>query len=257
MSLPKIRLERCERTGLESWQLDEEQARHLTKALRLYEGATVEGLLDESGPDAAGKRFLLRLEKEGEGYLVRAVDSEAAIPDELSLTLLIGLLKADQFEAVLRASAELGLASILPVVCERSVPRIGAAEIGKKMVRWGRIIDEGTKVSGAIVPPRLSSPVDFTRLEWDRLPQKRYAAMLSQKAVPISACFPPSLPDLSAADERTSVVLAVGPEGDWSDTESRLLLKNGFTAVGLGGRILRAATAALLGCGWIRLAHGS
>ena len=250
MSLPKIRLEHCSPASPGTWRLGEEGTRHLTKSLRLYEGATVEGLSsgqNEGGADIAGRKFLLRLERDEEGYLLREIGSEAVPPDGLSLTLVIGLLKADQFETVLRASAEVGVAEIRPLVCERSVPRIDSKELGRKMTRWRKIIDEGTLVSGAIAPPALIPPVAFSHCDWASLPRERYAAMLAADARPIREI---------EMDGRNEIAFAVGPEGDWSDAEMESLKENGFTPVGMGSRVLRASTAALLGCGWFRLSYG-
>ena len=257
MSLPKLRLERClplcpaGSASPKLWRLGEEGTRHLTKSLRLYEGAMVEGLLNEPNEDgagAAGRKFLLRLERDEEGYLLREVGSEAVPPDEMSLTLVIGLLKADQFEAVLRASAEIGVAEIRPLICERSVPRIESKELERKMIRWRRIVDEGTQVSGAIVPPTLMTPVAFSRCDWASLPLRRYVAMLATDALPLREIV---------TSGRGGIVFAVGPEGDWSDKEAESLRGSGFTPVGMGSRILRASTAALVGCGWFRLSYGS
>ena len=42
---------------------------------------------------------------------------------------------------------------------------------------------------------------------------------------------------------RTRTLLAVGPEGGWTDVELHLLAAHGFAAVGMGGRTLRSDTA--------------
>ena len=70
MSLPKIRLERCETAGDSLWRLDEAQERHLAKALRLYEGAMVEGL-----SPADGAKFLMRLENIGGRRFLKKIES--------------------------------------------------------------------------------------------------------------------------------------------------------------------------------------
>jgi 16S rRNA (uracil1498-N3)-methyltransferase len=214
--------------------LPDGETRHLVRCLRCYEGAAVEGLLEEGGA-----RLLMRLERHGERYFLREVASAKEERSGFELTLLIGLLKADQFDAVLRASSEIGVTAIIPVVCERSVPRIGGPEAAKKVARWQKILDDGTSVSGAIFPPKISPPVKFAGMEWNGLPESRYAAVLAPGALHISSARPAG-----------KVVFAVGPEGDWSERESASLLENGFAPVTLGRRIMRASTAAIAGCGW-------
>lgn len=240
MSLPKIRLERCDRRSDNTWKLDSSQERHLVKALRTYEGAVVEGLLAEG----EGKRLLLRLQRHEDGYLLKefegAGDAHEERGEALLVSLLIGLLKADQFEPLLRACAELGVRTIHPLICERSVPRIETQDLEKKMSRWRRILDEGSKVSGGIFPPVLSEPVPFSAFDWSVLPGERYAAMLTSGTFPISRAH--------AVD--TEIAFAVGPEGDWTAAEAATLLANDFHPVGLGRRILRASTAAVTACSW-------
>lgn len=238
--MPKIRLELCTPLGEGLWLLDRAQERHLVKVLRAYEGAMIEGLLPN---EAGGERLLLRLEGTSAGYALREVERSSERPDAVRVHLLIGLLKSDQFDAVLRAAAELGLFAVWPVICARSVPRVANSEAPKKMARWQKILDEGTKISGSIYPPKAKRPIPFEALDWAALPASRYAALLTAGTVLLS--------EISEAPDE--LVFAVGPEGDWSPEEQRALLENGFTPVGLGSRVLRASTAAIVGCGWFRL----
>jgi 16S rRNA (uracil1498-N3)-methyltransferase len=242
VSLPKIRLEQCVRTDDGLWRLDERQARHLVRSLRSYSGASVEGLLPQEG----GVRMLMKLDIRGGGFFLRPADEggpEAEDADSLSINLLVGLLKSDQFDAVLRASSELGVGVICPVLCERSVPRISADDIDRKAARWQRVLDEGSKVSGSVFPPKVLPPVRFDDVKWEDMPDERYAAVITSGASRISGARPKS----------GSIVYAVGPEGDWSDDETALLLEKNFKPVSLGRRIMRASTAVIVGCGWFRL----
>ncbi|MDR2780254.1 MAG: 16S rRNA (uracil(1498)-N(3))-methyltransferase [Synergistaceae bacterium] len=242
MSLPKIRLERCVNEGGGRWRLDPRQARHLIKSLRSYDGAPVEGLL----PDEGGARLLMRLETDSRDYFLREIDRSAELPDKMSITLLIALLKAEQFDAVLRASAELGVNSIIPVACERSAPRFDECDANKKISRWRKILDENTLVSGAVFPPQIQIPVKIDDVPWNSLPRTRYAAVIAPGASPIAHALP-------SLEETGEVAFAVGPEGDWTEREKTCLFQNGFIPVSLGRRVMRASTAAIAACGWFRL----
>lgn len=247
MSLPKIRLEDAEQIEPGLWRPDDATLRHLTKSLRLYEGAAVEGLLSSAGKankaDKEGKKFFMKLVRRNGEYLLRATDEAFEEPERIEITLVLGLLKQDQFDGLLRVSAELGLNNIVPLVCERSVPRFTPAELPKKMSRWNKILAEATKVSGSIHPPALLEPIPFAALDWHSLPAQRYAAILSDDAVPIS-----TIPSRDG-----QIVIAVGPEGDWSDAERDILLQNSFIPISLGPRILRASTAATAAIAYIRM----
>lgn len=228
MSVPRVRLESSARLPDGSWQLDAAGMRHLTKSLRLYEGAMINGLSSDDGTIRS-----LRLERrDGELRLV-----ELSVRDGIKNTgvvLAIGLLKSDQFEPTLRVCAEFGVSEVIPLVCERSVPRISNSDLARKMERWNKIMLEATKVSGAVRPPFLRAPMPFDAAPWSALPASRYAALLNDDTMPIANA---PLPNGEA-------VVAIGPEGDWTEREATKLLEEGFVPVSLGRMILRASTAA-------------
>jgi 16S rRNA (uracil1498-N3)-methyltransferase len=201
----------------------------------------VEGLL----PEGDGAKLLMRFERTEGRSLLRVVSSRENDQAGPKISLLIGLLKADQFDMVLRASSELGLSEIIPVICERSVPRFGSDELHRKLSRWQKILDESSKVSGFVYATKILPPVAFEDFDWPSLPKVRYAALLTEGARPISG-----LSGLSAGDD---AVFAVGPEGDWTSREMSTLLWENFTPVNLGQGVLRSSTAAIIGCGWFRL----
>jgi 16S rRNA (uracil1498-N3)-methyltransferase len=238
VSLPGIRLDSHAREDGGLWRLDAPRVRHLVKSLRSYEGAMVEGLLEDGG----GAKLLMRLESRDGVYYLRETGALPHAPDKLEITLLIALLKALQFDETLRASAELGVKEILPVECERSVPKT-EKNMSQKTRRWQKILEEGSLVAGAVFPTKINPPVKFGGVSWDRLPENRTAAVISPASRPISEIAP----------HEGQIVYAVGPEGDWSEREISVLLSQNFIPVTLGKRILRASTAAIAGCAWLRL----
>ena len=243
MSLPRLRLENCSLDAESNlWHISPAEAHHLVKVRRLYTGSLVEGLLsDETEGGALGRKILLKLECHGEDVFAREVESEE-VGGEAELVLLLALLKTDQWEDSLRFAAQTGVTRIIPLIAERSVPKISPDELGKKMSRWRKILDEATKQSSAIVPPRLAEPVKFCDFDFDSLTGQRLAAILSKGTV-----------SLKNLDLGQSVAIAIGPEGDWSPTEAQRLLQEGFTPITLGKRILKASTAVAVACGAISI----
>lgn len=245
MSLPRLRLEHCHfDREKQLWQISGEEAHHLVHVRRLYTGSLVEGLLCEDSDDFTkklGKKILLKLECQGENVFAREIKQEKE-SNEFELVLLLALLKSDQWEDALRFAAQTGVTRIMPLIAERSIPKIPQNELPKKMLRWGKILDEATKQSSAVVPPHLTEPVEFANFDFDTLTGQRLAALLTDKTV--------SLKDIKLAN---SVILAIGPEGDWSPHESKTLLENNFTPITLGKRILKASTAVAVGCGAISI----
>ncbi|MEG1641621.1 MAG: RsmE family RNA methyltransferase [Synergistaceae bacterium] len=234
MSQPRLRLETCTLNG-KIWKIDEEQAHHLVRVRRCYTGSLVEGLL-------SGEKILLKLICDGEEVKAEEISRTEETPAGTEVHLLLGLLKNDQFDDALRFSAETGVHTIHLLACERSVPSYEGKKLEEKMNRWNKILAESTKQAGSTIPPILKSPLKLADINFNELPKEKYAALLS----PLSK----NLKDLTIPE---SLVIAIGPEGDWSLSESQKLLDMGFTPVSLGKRILRASTAVAVACGWLSL----
>ena len=248
MSLPRLRLETCHfDTERNLWHISSDEAHHLVHVRRLYTGSLVEGLLcnvQDSVTQKSGKKILLKLLCDGDEVFAREIkqDDEVNIPE---LTLLLALLKADQWEDALRFAAQTGVTYIVPLIAERSIPKISPNELPKKMARWNKILGEATKQSSAVVPPNLAEPVAFANFDFAGLAElnkQKFVALLTDKTV--------SLRDVRFEN---AVVLAIGPEGDWSPKETKILLENNFTPITLGNRILKASTAVAVGCGAISI----
>lgn len=245
MSLPRLRLENCHFDKEKNlWHISRDEAHHLVHVRRLYTGSLVEGLLcDETEilNKKEGKKILLKLECQGEEVFARELQEEAET-NEFELTLLLALLKTDQWEDALRFAAQTGVTHIVPLIAERSIPKISQDELSKKMARWNKILDEATKQSSAVVPPSLAEPVAFANFDFNGLYGQKFAALLTDKTV-----------NFRNIEFEKAVVLAIGPEGDWSPHETATLLENNFTPITLGKRILKASTAVAVGCGAISI----
>lgn len=234
VSLPRLRLEKCIlKEG--RWLIDREQAHHLIRVRRCSTGSLAEGL-------AYGEKISLRLSCEGEAVYAEELSRTSEDRPSTELHLLLAILKNDQFDQALRFAAETGVHTIRLLSCERSVPRYAGIKLAEKMSRWEKILDEATKQAGAGSPPLIVPPAALRDLDPEYLPDRRFAAMLSLEAEP-----------LSEQETGDAAAIAIGPEGDWSPSEAGLLLEKGFRPVSLGSRILRASTAVAVACGWFSM----
>lgn len=237
MSLPRLRLEKSSfKDGV--WYISPEEAHHLVKVRRCFNGASAEGLLD-------GEKIRLKLCVSVDGVTAVEVKRETESPPYPEIHLLLALLKNDQFDASLRFAAEIGVTKIHLLVCERSVPKYSNERAREKLARWRKILDESTKQAGSTRAPLLEAPVAPRKLVFNALPRCRYAAVLSESAEP-----------LNKTEINSPVAVAIGPEGDWSPDETTLLLDSGFKPISLGKRILRASTAVAVACSWFALSAG-
>jgi len=232
VSQPRLRLENCRfEDGI--WYIDTEQARHLVKVRRCYNGSVVEGLFN-------GEKIQFKLQGcETDEICAVEISRTQEKLYGCKLQLMLALLKNDQFDEALRFAAETGVSEIFLVACERSVPKI-IDKLDSKMTRWNKILAEATKQAGAATAPVLHEPVAFCDFDFSAVSKNRFAALLAEKNNPISS-----------VDFATDAIIAIGPEGDWSPEETSKLIAEQFIPISLGARILRASTAVAVACGWV------
>ena len=219
--------------------LASDEARHLREVLRLKVGDEVYVF------NGAGKEFQCRVEetRRDAAHLMVVREVDAARPESpLHLTLAVALLKGEKFDLVVQKATELGVTVIVPVVTKLADIRLrDESDVLKRMTRWQRIALEAAKQSGRAIVPDISTPVAFAAL------------VLEAVAEPQSNCLMFSERDGQSLTETKKLLTAkatrltalVGSEGGWTDDEIMIARDAGWRIITLGGRTLRAETAAI------------
>lgn len=154
-------------------RLDPDESHRMVRVLRLEPGAAVEVF------DGAGKAYAARFSAvEADGAC--RVERGAAVPDReaaLRLTAAVALPKADGFTDLCRRLAEIGVATIVPLVTERAE---GKASVSR-FRRWGAAALAGSRQSGRAVVPAIEPARRFG--EWVRAahPEARWIADLPRR----------------------------------------------------------------------------
>ena len=210
--------------------LNLDETRHLRDVLRLRVGGEVHVF------DGIGKEFLCEIETIEKQKTILKIISEVApkSPESnLDLTLAIALLKGEKFDLVVQKACELGVSKIIPLNTKRADVRIkDAKEAAKKLERWQKIALESAKQCGRAKLMQIEIPLDFAKFIEIADGTKILFAERSGK----------KFSNINASEKITAVV---GSEGGWEDAEIELARAKGFQIVTLGGRILRAETAAM------------
>jgi 16S rRNA (uracil1498-N3)-methyltransferase len=150
----------------------------------------------------------------------------------LQLNLCIALLKGEKFDLVVQKATELGVTKVTPLITRYADIHLrDAADATKRVARWQRIALEATKQSGRAFVPEISLPLAFEA-----------ALEIEGAGVMFSERGGEALENLTGA---SSITALVGSEGGWSDEEIDAARARDFHVVTLGGRILRAETAAI------------
>lgn len=157
----------------------------------------------------------------------------AATPN---ITLALAVFKFDRMEWAVEKCAELGVRRIIPVIASRSDSHlVRAAE--KRVERWRRIGQQASEQSRRTVPVIVNEPMKLRDAVTLNAPTRIVLAESERQNL-----LKDALQSHSAEDE---LVLAVGPEGGWTEGELHTFVQAGWTSASLGGTILRAETAAI------------
>ncbi|MGV3760308.1 MAG: RsmE family RNA methyltransferase [Actinomycetota bacterium] len=193
-------------------ELPDDAVHHLTRVLRLRSGAPIV-VADGRGSWAPA------LLQEADRAEVAGPVLSAPAPAP-TLTVAFALVKGDKPELVVQKLTELGVDRIVPFRADRSVVRWDAAKAAKAVARLRAVAASATAQCHRPWLPEVAEVTDLPTLLADG------AAMADRVGEPVSLDHP---------------IVAVGPEGGWSDAEAAL----DAPRVRLTEHVLRSETAAV------------
>ncbi|MHC1705893.1 MAG: 16S rRNA (uracil(1498)-N(3))-methyltransferase [Bacteroidales bacterium] len=209
--------------------LDADESFHLCRVLRMRKGSTVL-LTDGRGNhvdcevvESDPKRAILQLlaspiTSKGKNYFIHIALAPTKHPDRL--------------EWFIEKATEIGVDKISLIICEHS------EKWNVKTARLQRLMISAMKQSQQTRLPWLAGPLNFTELLTQKLEDEKY----------IGYCDTETNQLASAAGSKKSIMVAIGPEGDFSPKEIEMAMNNGFHPISLGSNRLRTETAGLVAC---------
>src|ERR1043165_2567266 len=222
-----------------TWTADE--ARRLREVLRLKLGDEV------SVFDGAGKEFRARVAQARREFaeLELQDEIEPARPESpLRITLAVALLKGEKFDLVVQKATELGFVKIVPLITRHADIKLrDETDSTKRVARWQRIALEAAKQSGRGLVPEVSGP-------------KPLGAVLNAAAESPCLLFSEREGRGLRQIETDEITAIIGSEGGWSDEELEQARAARAQIVTLGGRILRAETAAITAAALLQHRYG-
>jgi 16S rRNA (uracil1498-N3)-methyltransferase len=225
--------------------LRDEAAHHLGRVLRAEPGQVYE--LSDGATVRLG-----RIEKATRDHIEFSLGKIVpAHAPRLETTLLLAIVKFDRFEWALEKATELGVSAVVPLSAARSEKGLIAAA-AKRSERWRKILVESAQQARRLKPPMLH-PVEEVQAAF-----KRHAGAAGVVRVMLSER--PSARGLKeilgeqAKQETARAVLAIGPEGGWTEDEFAVARASGFLEASLGSNILRTETAVAAGLACLNFA---
>jgi 16S rRNA (uracil1498-N3)-methyltransferase len=225
--------------------LTAEQHHYLTRTIRLQHGGQFQAI------DGTGKLYLAEISADlpqstaaGNAQIIKITTSLVGGADPLDnrelpqpITLICALPKGNNFDDIVRACTEIGVTTILPAISDRTL----LDPSPQKLQRWRKIAQAAAAQSERMVIPTIAE-TQALRTIFDRLPDRSYRYLCEARG---------EQPHLLTRLQATQlidlpIIIAIGPEGGWTDGEIQLSIEHGFQLVSLGGRILRTITAPIV-----------
>jgi 16S rRNA (uracil1498-N3)-methyltransferase len=150
------------------------------------------------------------------------------------ITLALSIFKFDRMEWAIEKCTELGVARIVPIIASRTESHLATAA-ARRVERWQRIARQAAEQSRRSSIPELSQPLKL----------KDVLAWPSSTRILLSESEKDHTLKDALQSVTSDVILALGPEGGWTDSELAQFREAGWLSASLGDTVLRAETAAI------------
>lgn len=211
--------------------LDESESLHLSRVLRLKAGD------DATVIDGSGSLYKCRVidpTKKSSTLEVLSITENFKKRDYLLHIAIAPTKNIDRYEWFIEKSVEIGIDKITPIICERSERRVCRTDRSKKVIISA--MKQSLKAQETII----NDAIPFARLITEASESNKFISHC------ISGSSSGKLTDyIERGDDG---LILIGPEGDFSQNEVDMALKEGFTELSLGPSRLRTETAGLVAC---------
>lgn len=215
------------------------EAHHAGNVLRLQPGGRAI-LFDGCGREATAEIIAL----DSAGIHLRVFHETVTPPLRCRITLAQAIPKGKNMDLIVQKAVEIGAAEIVPLLSARTVVQLDSESASQKQAKWQAVAIEAAKQCGQNWLPQVRSP---------RSPNDFFAAAARYDLQLIGSLQSGALhlKKILAEYEQAhgarpaSVLMVVGPEGDFTPAEIALARTHGCQPLTLGPIILRVETAAI------------
>ena len=217
-----------------SFILPSEAAHHAARVLRLRENDAVQ-IFDGIGTECHGVITEINSKRVVVGDLT-AIHTNCETP--LQVVLAQAMVSSEKMDWIIQKATELGVTDIQPLDTERSIARLSADRVEKRIEHWRQVAISACEQCGRNVLPQIHAPLDI--MVWLQQMQQVTSTkfiLLPDGAVSLHAQTKP----------QGKTVLLIGAEGGFTQAESESAQRCGFMPIRMGTRVMRTETAAIAG----------
>lgn len=214
----------------ENLKLDKKDINHIINVMRLNVNDQIKLINNGTIYDA----IITRIEKNNVLYEIIKKEESKSLKD-YKVIIACSIIKEQKMDYLLQKATELGVDEIIPIISERTIVKVKQAS--SKIDRWNRIIKESVEQSH-----RVSIPIIKDIISLKELSNLEYSIKILCNTNEKSKNIKKVLQD---SKKRDTIIIVVGPEGGFTDSEINYLENSGFISTSLGKNILRAETVPL------------
>ena len=224
-------------------------ARHV-QVLRLQPGDPITLFNGGPGIPSSGGEFEATVTQMGRSQVQVQVGRHQPVEREAlrPVHLVVGMPANDRMDWLVEKATELGVASLQPLMTERSVLKLSGERAEKKTAHWQSVATSACEQCGGNRVPLVHEVMGFSawvKAQAAPAPQAGQLLLLSLRPGSRSIREAVHEGDTGFGSQTGGVTFLSGPEGGLSPAEEAVALSCGFLPVTLGPRVLRAETAAL------------
>ena len=217
------------------------EARHAREVLRMKAGEKLV-LFNGQGREITAEIVDLS----GAEIRLRKLHEAETQPLQCRIVLGQAIPKGKNMELIVQKAVEIGAAEIAPIISDRTIVQVDSESATQKQSKWRQIAIEAAKQSGQNWLPRVHTPRKLTEL-FSMASQESFDLRLIGSLQPDARHLKKILADYWREHELRprSVLMLIGPEGDFTPAELSLARRHGCQPITLGPIILRVETAAI------------
>jgi 16S rRNA (uracil1498-N3)-methyltransferase len=214
------------------------EAHHARDVLRIRSGEKIV-LFNGQGREITAEIVDFSSDKIG----LRKLHEAATPPLRCRIVLGQAIPKGKNIELIVQKAVEIGAAEIAPIISDRTIVRVDSENAARKQSKWQQIAIEAAKQSGQNWLPHVHPPKKLAELF--SASAESFDLRLIGSLQPDARHLKKILADYSSEHRPRSVLMLVGPEGDFTPAELALARRHGCQPITLGPIILRVETAAI------------
>jgi len=216
------------------------EAHHARDVLRMKEGDKLV-LFNGQGREITAEIINLG----SDAITLRKLHEAETPPLQCRIVLGQAIPKGKNMDLIVQKAVEIGAAEIAPIISDRTIVQVDSESAAQKQTNWQQIAIEAAKQCGQNWLPRMHTPRKLG--EFFSALEASFDLRLIGSLQPDAQHLKKILTNYSSdhGDRPRSVMMLVGPEGDFTPAELALARRHGCQPITLGPIILRVETAAI------------